>query len=814
MILDKGLCVACGKDCKVSGTNGCQECYPRFGLDNFKCFPCSESCLTCNRLGCLLCEPNKALDEAKCKIAFLINYQLEQFYDPISPETFNLRVTLETHDGISHQTFKEFQKSILDYQEKFSVTIPSIENGVKIQVEKEGEVDMNKYVMRVTPVDTSGLSVGDKLNLTISSFSKSLDPKRTGIPFLYTLLQKSQTLEVEVLKLIPKKLNERTRSLAKISRRTNQISMTTSLGLGVLLNMASTDSEGAILLFNQFLTLVKRLKFIGIYFGEYLQEYIEIICGETPRSEKVNSERLRRVLEVSLKEDNKGKIREYSKGTYSKLDTYNRNIFFEGVFMIKSLIYILSWAMKLVGNYLLKSMKNKSSKIVEWKLKYLLYQRKAHFSVTMMCTMDILFTGGGILLHRKSDTISVIIKLLCCVNFTLMLIDLSEIFNITASLKFEKEEKENGEFEENKRIRKNIQRPKIADKRNPRSENTNFEIKKIEKTQQKHSSKFGIHPTPGSMRSRRARNNKSKLESYTPRRIIKPPFRDPPNLNKSMQKDKDKPKLFIDSMKTLEYNSRNMAVEDFTRAYINKTDPGSFSRPIYLLNNLLSILHLAALQISIISLPKAPIVLIAILVAAEITFIGLNVIPYFYFRFISLRQLTSKMITSICLLAFYLICLYIAFENPKKVMPVNDRAQQFGIVIISLGIMSNYLFTFFKVVGIVVQTFKKYCSGAKNKTQSTGGIEDLTKARRGLIFYTNLEKSTENKKINPKSPKTPLPSPEEDSINREFFKSEKIFFFDDQDQHELRHKFQRKADLTNNQKKFQHEEQRESLIKR
>ena len=180
-------------------------------------------------------------------------------------------------------------------------------------------------------------------------------------------------------------------------------------------------------------------------------------------------------MEVSLNENNKAGIREHSKGSYLKLDTYNHNIFFEGAFMIKSILYLLSWALKLISISLMKSMKNKSTKIVAWKLKYLLYQRKTHFSLMMACVMDFIFTGGGVLLRRRNNSLSIVIKTVCCLNITLIVIDLIEAFQITSSLKFEKEQSN----EQGKDAEKKLNRIKPSEKKKEKGNRDNLGLRKM-----------------------------------------------------------------------------------------------------------------------------------------------------------------------------------------------------------------------------------------------------------------------------------------------------------------------------------------------
>ena len=264
------------------------------------CKRCSDpSCLVCNVNGCLICEPNKALHEAKCEIAQLIDYQLIQFYDPKSPHTFNLRIILEDRENVSSLTYQEFSKSILDYKDKFKVAIPSITGELDIKIEKSIK-NSNLFIMRVIPKDITGLYIGDKFEMIIDSYSKSLDPQKTALPSVYLLKQKSTKILVQVYKLTRSLLGSTSDSVAKITAKTNEIAWPATLGLGILLTFYSDDLLLLFLKFNQFLSLVRRIKLIGLFFGSSLEEFIDIISGSEANKTRMITKLLRRGCSRSL----------------------------------------------------------------------------------------------------------------------------------------------------------------------------------------------------------------------------------------------------------------------------------------------------------------------------------------------------------------------------------------------------------------------------------------------------------------------------------------------------------------------------------
>ena len=434
-------CQVCPPNCQAcSETQGCIKCDPNYGLIDKKCIPCEENCFNCNNRGCLVCDPNYSLEKHECKAAHLVDYKMVQFYDPKSPYTFNLRFILNDEPQVSQRTYEEFQKSILNHQDKLKIEIPSLEGGINYTVTKAND-NPNKYTIRVKPQNISSLSVKDKLIMNITTFSKSLDPLRTGLPYLYTLLQRSQELEVEVYKLKEKNLDHKVESIAEITRVTNEVSSSASLGLGIFFAIFSIDQEGIILQFNQFLSLVRRVKLIGMFFGSSLEEFIEIVCGGTRRQEVIEiqgstTKNERRILEMTDQKKQNLRIRQESEGSHKKLDAFNETIFLEGAFMMRSVAYSISWVLKLIGLYFLSELKQSTNKIVTWKLVFLKYQRKVHQAVFMTSAMDIFFYGTRVLVHRRWNVTGVLTKIYCGVNITLLLLDILEIASRALRLRY------------------------------------------------------------------------------------------------------------------------------------------------------------------------------------------------------------------------------------------------------------------------------------------------------------------------------------------------------------------------------------------
>ena len=137
------------------------------------------------------------------------------------------------------------------------------------------------------------------------------------------------------------------------------------------------------------------------------------------------------------------------------------------------------------------------------------------------------------------------------------------------------------------------------------------------------------------------------------------------------------PKLtYIDHRKTLEYNSRNMALEEFSRSLVIP-DPRAYNSSLCLLSNFFNILHIAVLQICIVSLPHSPTTLLIILTILEFMFIFTILIPYFcVVRFMRLVDFLSMILRSLFILGFFVTCLLISLSSGRVQRPVNSGLQK------------------------------------------------------------------------------------------------------------------------------------------
>ena len=201
-------------------------------------------------------------------------------------------------------------------------------------------------------------------------------------------------------------------------------------------------------------------------------------------------------------------------------------------------------------------------------------------------------------------------------------------------------------------------------------------------------------------------------------------------------------RLFIDHRRTIRFHERDQTIEDFSRSYL-KPSPESFTSPFFRVNNFFNILQLSAIQVLIISFPNSPFTLLMILILAELCFILLTLIPFMKNRFIPVNEFANKIIRSVCSGGFYLICFTIQVSHDRNSLQVSENLQQWGIRFISIGIVSTYVFSFYKGFVTIVNAYKKFTKN-KSRQKNEAGVEDLRLTHRGLIFYSEFDFSKNN----------------------------------------------------------------------
>ena len=696
----------------------------------------------------------------------MVDYSLHQFYDAKSKWTFNLKIILKDQTDLSDTVYKEFEKSFEDSTNKFKVTL--ISTAETLQYRITNSIHKNQFIMRVSLPSSTKPEIDQEYKLRVKSFSESLDPNIVDNTRYHTLYEKKMDFTAKVLKIYEPPLTPTMTSVAETTGTVNQRSFEVSTGTAGCFSLFSLDQDGYLLKFNQFLNLLKRIKLIGMYFGISLQSFIERLSDDKERPDPASEGRegpsnsTTRILEVSLTSNQENSIGEFSNGDKNKLDKFLISLFFEGPLMIKSFLYDISWILKIVGMFLFERMRSKNE-VKPWKLNYLKWQRKVHFVLTMSCIMDVFFFGIRIILHRRNDLVSVLVKFICCLNLSLLIVDILEIITISMNLKYEEQKKE--EEEEDHKSSHKTQKNQLQ----RLGSGTEKEIRS-RKNKQKGTEKNIVHPRSSHRRQRsgtekealrreilserESRQNLNLSGSFMEehfkyeaereksrknnRRKDKLPKKGKSGIQRRPKKRgaKRTKKLIINVKKTLEYNSRNMSVEEFTRAPL-VNNPKVYQSSLSLLNNSFNTIHLALLQVLLAALPNSPRLLVVLLVILEATFYVFTVVPYLTnFRFLSCVEFAYKTVKLVFMGGFFFVCFLIAFNRNREESPVSRFLQDAGITFIILGIVFTYLFTIVKFIVMIVKTVKKLCQ-KKKKKKSKDELE--YEEQRGLIFYTDHE---------------------------------------------------------------------------
>ena len=805
----------------------------RFYDDGTYLKPCTENCLICDVSGCLKCDPNLALVDRGCKTASLVDYSLKQFYDPESTWTFNVRIILVDYPEVTDPVYQEFEKSMLNYQNKFKATLTETGEELQLNITKTGQ--KNQFLMRVNlpPIEQSKIKRGQKYKLTVQSYSESLNPNFVSRTRFYNLKQKlKEGFEVEILKVSNEPLKSTAGSIANFSKALGGSSTSADVaeGTGLVFMMLSGGKGGVIMKFSQYLKLIKRVKLIGEFLGISLQAFVEALSGGKEKKDYIKAVEegegnKRRTLEVSLTENQQLKIEEASNGSQNKLDRFVISVFFEGPFMIKTILYQISWLLKLIGVMILSNMK-KSGKVVKWKLNYLKYQRKVHFMLMMSGVMDFYFFSTRILLHRRNSGLGWLVKTVCAVTLSLMTLDLMQMIMITLTVKHEPKSEEKTIAKKNsfaKEVGNTLNNNPIQSLSNQAKNNASIHegtTQRLNPPEEKESNRNNnpsinprrnqimVHPSASILKRQKSKlfmkkkfdskekmtktifnknqerkddqNFKKQIEesNISPlarhlqrqkvnkgeiapnevreRQINQPNFnrnsdkhktratREPATIIKNEKEEVLRKKLFINHKKTIEYNSRDLSIEQFVKSIL-VDDPKAYESPLCLLNNCFNVIHLAIFQVLIPALPHAPEVLLALLILLEIISVLFTLIPLlFTFRFLPWVEISEKMLRFVFMAGFFAICFIISVTGDGRQQPFNQNLQSYGMLLLLVGVIANYLTTFIKVVMMVVKSAKTYLSKRKQKRKTDD--EKLYQEQRGLIFYSEDDLGEEESK--------------------------------------------------------------------
>ena len=150
---------------------------------------------------------------------------------------------------------------------------------------------------------------------------------------------------------------------------------------------------------------------------------------------------MRLLSDFGLGASNKTQIASSSKAFTGKQTKYKVSIFLEGIFLVKSILYAISWAVKLISKRVIFRGMVMSGKAVKWKINFIDIQMKIHFTVMMSAAMDTFFFGTRIFLFRKANSFrDLLVKLFCGFLITLMTLDFVEVVAVSVGVRYTPEE--------------------------------------------------------------------------------------------------------------------------------------------------------------------------------------------------------------------------------------------------------------------------------------------------------------------------------------------------------------------------------------
>ena len=234
-----------------------------------RCRHCESTpnCLRCDNTGkCLECKLGKECKTAK---SVEIDFFLTQLYDPKNQAIVSFRMTLEEQEGIATQNYQEIESNMLKYADKLKMEFPEKPEKEASFVLERGIIT-NEFFLRVkVPRSEDDFELGELLKIDLSSFRRPLDsgisePKKDKNPLaestLHFLKPKRIEIQAEIFKIGVKTLAKSAKNIASVSSTATRVGAPASIGLGVAFSLLSNDPNGVFLKFNQFLTLLERLK--------------------------------------------------------------------------------------------------------------------------------------------------------------------------------------------------------------------------------------------------------------------------------------------------------------------------------------------------------------------------------------------------------------------------------------------------------------------------------------------------------------------------------------------------------------------------
>ena len=391
-------------------------------------------------------------------------------------------MVIEDSNELTDTVFEQIVSSFLkEKQELISVELSytnkekdnySVSFEISVVEEKRNQL---KILIKIVPKqDTSTPNQENKtkkFSIKFQSNSKHLDTKNQ-----YLLKEKSTTFDLEDYPPETILENSALKPFTQATESTTNPLQQGSQYIGMISGFLLSDPNNAFTKLSQFITLLKRIRLIGCFLGTSLEEFLDRVSGEAVEKPTQSSQSASREgsnstrrslgdLKIGKSKDkNKERrmIKRGSNGSKNKLDRYRISIFYQGNLLLKTILYDLSWILKLVGLLIYKSM-IAHSKVSKAKLNYIKYQRNIHSPILMATFLDLYFFGARILLHRRLDNpYAYVAKAISLFNMLLLTFDFLEIlltiFSINKKVRHFTTEFEFGTYSKKDCVEKDIKK--------------------------------------------------------------------------------------------------------------------------------------------------------------------------------------------------------------------------------------------------------------------------------------------------------------------------------------------------------------------
>ena len=209
------------------------------------------------------------------------------------------------------------------------------------------------------------------------------------------------------------------------SETINAMNEGTDIGAPILasiLSFFSLDQSGSTLQTSQRLKLIKRVKYIGLYYGDQL----ELFLAKMTKGSDVDEEERIEIMEY---------IEEHGNGFWRKFYLYAVSLRIRNGMFWSLVAY---WTANLIHCFAYLALKSvvKKGKVSKIMVYFLHFERKVHFIVFQSTLMDLLFFGIRIIAHRRMTKKSITIKVILSITLLSQFCFLYQLFRVSLTSNF------------------------------------------------------------------------------------------------------------------------------------------------------------------------------------------------------------------------------------------------------------------------------------------------------------------------------------------------------------------------------------------